>query len=104
MPPTWFPAKKQAPALVDTAARTTCRLGLGRPLAAGPPAAQSLSAGVGEEVRLGRGFMFWRLELQLTEAGEGHVPHVLGTLARAIQVLGGASCVCICVQECLCVF
>ncbi|KAI8465691.1 MAG: hypothetical protein J3K34DRAFT_395999 [Monoraphidium minutum] len=46
---------------------------------------QSLTAGVGEEVRLGRGFMFWRLELQLTEAGEDHVPHVLGTLARSIQ-------------------
>jgi hypothetical protein len=41
---------------------------------------------MGEEVRLGRGFMFWKLELQLTELGEEHVPHVLGTLARAIQV------------------
>jgi hypothetical protein len=30
--------------------------------------------------------MFWKLELQLTELGEAHVPHVLGTLGRAIQV------------------
>ncbi|GBF97149.1 insulin-degrading-like metalloprotease [Raphidocelis subcapitata] len=52
---------------------------------------QSLSAGMGEEVRLGRGFFFWRLELQLTEAGEGAVPHVLGTLARAVRLLRTAS-------------
>jgi len=48
---------------------------------------QSLSAGMGEEVRLSpRGFMFYKLELQLTELGEQHVPAVLGTIARAIEV------------------
>jgi hypothetical protein len=62
---------------------------------------------MGEEVRLGRGFMFWRIDVQLTEEGETHVPHVLGTIARAIQVGACARvrlCVCVSVCACACMF
>ncbi|KAF6262496.1 Metalloenzyme, LuxS/M16 peptidase-like protein [Scenedesmus sp. NREL 46B-D3] len=48
---------------------------------------QSLDAGMGEEVRQGRGWMFWRLTLSLTQAGEEAVDHVVATVYRAIQVL-----------------
>ncbi|WIA09303.1 hypothetical protein OEZ85_008710 [Tetradesmus obliquus] len=48
---------------------------------------QSLEAGMGEEVRAGRGWMFWRLTLSLTQAGEDALEHVVATVYRAIQVL-----------------
>ncbi len=47
---------------------------------------QSLSAGVGDETRVGGGFMWWRLEVELTEAGLGQVPEVVACVYRAIQV------------------
>jgi hypothetical protein len=47
----------------------------------------SLDAGLGEEVRQGRGWMFWRLSLSLTAAGEEALEHVVATVFRAIQVL-----------------
>jgi hypothetical protein len=51
---------------------------------------QSLDAGMGEEVRQGRGWMFWRLSLGLTQAGEQALEHVVATVYRAIQV--GEAC------------
>lgn len=41
---------------------------------------------MGEEVRAGRGWMFWRLTLSLTQAGEDALEHVVATVYRAIQV------------------
>jgi hypothetical protein len=49
---------------------------------------QSLDAGMGEEVRQDRGWMFWRLTLSLTAAGEEALGHVVATVYRAIQVGG----------------
>lgn len=40
------------------------------------------------QVRLGRGWMFWGVTMQLTEAGEAAVDHVLATLFRGVQVRG----------------
>eukprot|EP00775_Hariotina_reticulata_P010378 gene10378-10536_t len=48
---------------------------------------QSLDVGMGEEVRAGRGWMFWRVAVSLTDAGERQVEHVVATIFRAIQVL-----------------
>lgn len=47
---------------------------------------QSLSVGTGDEVRLGRGWMFWGATLSLTQEGEQQLHHVLATLQRAVQV------------------
>jgi hypothetical protein len=49
---------------------------------------QSLSVGMGDEVRLGRGWMFWGATLTLTGQGEDQVEHVLATLMRGVQVRG----------------
>jgi hypothetical protein len=43
---------------------------------------------MGEEVRQGRGWMFWRVTLSLTQAGEEALAHVVATVYRAIQVGG----------------
>jgi insulysin len=47
---------------------------------------QSLSVGTGDEVRLGRGWMFWGATLSLTQEGEQQLTHVLATLLRGVQV------------------
>lgn len=49
---------------------------------------QSLSVGMGDEVRLGRGWMFWGATLTLTQEGEEQLEHVLATLMRGVQVRG----------------
>jgi hypothetical protein len=43
---------------------------------------------MGEEVRQGRGWMFWRITFSLTQAGEEALGHVAATVYRAIQVRG----------------
>lgn len=50
---------------------------------------QSLEVGMGEEVRLGRGWMFWRVHISLSTAGEDAVEHVVASVFRAIQVKEG---------------
>eukprot|EP00798_Chlamydomonas_sp_ICE-L_P025195 gene25195-10835_t len=52
---------------------------------------QSLSAGTGDEVRLGPGFMFWSVTMQLTEEGLDHVSTILKTIHRALQVILSSS-------------
>ena len=52
---------------------------------------QSLSVGMGDEVRLGRGWMFWGSTITLTKEGEDRVEHVLATLMRGVQVGGTRS-------------
>lgn len=46
---------------------------------------QSLVAGMGDEVRLGRGFMFWGLTLSLTEEGLSHEALLLEAIYAAIK-------------------
>jgi hypothetical protein len=46
-----------------------------------------------DEVRLGRGWMFWGATLTLTQEGEERLEHVLATLMRGVQVsLLGQTC------------
>lgn len=47
--------------------------------------------GISEEVRLGRGFMLWKVMLQLTETGLDHVPHIVGSVYRGIGALARAT-------------
>ncbi len=62
---------------------------------------QELSAGIAEDVKIGPGFMFWRVQVELTEAGLGHVDHVIATVYRGVQVRRCAlglligSCICL---------
>lgn len=81
-----FDWQLQLPGVGRAAAFATLQVSESKLLTHALHSSQSLNAGLGEEVRLGRGFCFFKLELQLTELGESHVPHILGTLARAIQV------------------
>lgn len=50
---------------------------------------QELTVGVGDEVRLGAGFIFWKVDMELTEKGLDHAEHVVATVYRAIQVRAG---------------
>ena len=43
---------------------------------------ESLSAGPGDEVRLGRGWMTYNITVNLTEEGEQHLDHVVATVYR----------------------
>ena len=45
---------------------------------------------MGDEVRLGRGFMFWGVKLQLTEEGQhpGRLEGLLGAVHDALAVSG----------------
>ena len=51
--------------------------------------------GMGDEVRLGRGFMFWGLTLELTEAGErggdANVFRVIRAVHDALAVRDGVN-------------
>jgi hypothetical protein len=46
------------------------------------------------QVRAGRGWMFWRVAVSLTEAGEGQVEHVVATIFRSIQARPSVFCRC----------
>ncbi|KAF8073057.1 PXM16 [Scenedesmus sp. PABB004] len=50
---------------------------------------QSLEAGMGDEVRLGRGWMFWRVRVALTAVGEedAAVQHVVASVLRGVAML-----------------
>jgi hypothetical protein len=48
---------------------------------------QSLSVGSGDEVRLGRGFMFWGVTMTLTEEGLSHVPQLLRAVHQGLHVI-----------------
>lgn len=50
---------------------------------------QELSAGLGEELRAGRGWSTFTITCSLTPAGEDAVPHIVGTLHRAVALLRG---------------
>lgn len=66
---------------------------------------QSLSVGTGDEVRLGRGWMFWGATLSLTQEGEQQLRHVLATLLRGVQVSARPAVhptgACVCGRTCL---
>lgn len=51
-----------------------------------PVSPQSLSVGVGDEVRLGPGFMFWNVGVSLTEKGLAQVHAVVDAVLRGIEV------------------
>ena len=46
---------------------------------------QGLVTGMGDEVRLGRGFMFWGLTLELTEEGERGGDVLMARLLKAVH-------------------
>ena len=47
---------------------------------------QSLVTGMGDEVRLGRGFMFWGVTMSLTEEGLKHTDLLLEATYQALGV------------------
>jgi secreted Zn-dependent insulinase-like peptidase len=50
---------------------------------------QELSAGLGEELRAGRGWSTFTITCSLTPAGEDAVLHIVATLHRAVALLRG---------------
>jgi hypothetical protein len=59
---------------------------------------------MGDEVRLGRGWMFWGATLTLTQEGEERLAHVLATLMRGVKVRADTDDVLICSEQPVCMF
>eukprot|EP00873_Tetraselmis_striata_P005224 jgi/Tetstr1/425488/TSEL_015935.t1 len=51
---------------------------------------QELSTGTADEVKLGRGFAFWRCSMELTQEGEEHVDEIVAAVYQGIELLKSA--------------